>query len=109
MAMAGAVLATLAAGSVVDWAWRKWQRADVESRRRDAEMLLRARGMEVYVYLPSMGADSGPLRDALTLFDHTDRVVLNAYGGLVGRVLPKTAPLGTRGLRLVVDNTTTLS
>ncbi len=104
-ALACAVLGTLLVGSLFDWGRRALRRADVESRRRAAEAFLRSQGMEVYAYLPSMGHESGLLRDALAVFDHTDRLVLDKHGALVGRVLPKVVVPETRGIRLVVDNT----
>jgi hypothetical protein len=98
------VAATLIGSFILDWGWRFFQRSEDARRRNEAAVLLRSRGMEAYTYLASFGADDGELREALSVFDHSNQIVLDRHGYLVGRVLPKVQQ-GGPGLRLVVDNT----
>lgn len=100
----GLVAGTLVASFMLEWAWKLWQRSEDAGRRQKAADVLRAHGMEAHTYLASFAAERGQLREALAAFDHTNQIVLDREGRLVGRLLPK-AQQGGPGLRLVVDNT----
>jgi hypothetical protein len=100
----GVIAATLVANWLIEWAIKFRQRSDATLRRQKAEKFLRLRGMEAYTYLPSFACEPGELRHALSALDHSNQVVLDRDGRLVGRLLPKVQSTGP-GLRLVVDNT----
>ncbi len=100
----GLIAATLVVCGLMDRGVRLWRRSEDERRRQDAARVLRAHGMETHTYLPSFSAEPGELRDALSAFDFTNKLVVDRDGRLIGRVLPKTQADGP-GLRLVVDNT----
>lgn len=98
------IFATLFVAVVMDWCWRFWNRSSEAKRRLDAEKVLQKHGLVAHTYLASFGNEDAELRDALSAFDFTNKVMLNQSGQLVGRLLPKTQKSGP-GLRLVVDNT----
>lgn len=100
----GLVAATLAASWLGDWGLRFWHNAEQKQRQQEADKVLRAHGMQAHVYLCSFGSEPGELRKALEFNDFSNRLVLDAEGNLIGRVLPTMKTQGP-GLRLVVDNT----
>lgn len=100
----GLIAATLVANWLIEWSIKFWQRSEDGRRSQAAEKFLRLRGMEAYTYLPSFACEPGEMRDALSALDHSNRIVLDREGRLVGRLLPKVQATGP-GLRLVVDNT----
>lgn len=100
----GLVAATLVVNFFVGWSLRLWRNAEHKQRLQDAEKVLRAHDMHAHVYLSSFVRDPGDLRNALEVCDSSNRLVLDAQGNVVGRVLPTVQAQGP-GLRLVVDNT----
>lgn len=100
----GLIGATLIANWIIEWTIKFRLRGESARRQQAAEKFLRSHGMEAHTYLPSFACEQGALRDALSALDHSNRVVLDREGRLVGRLLPKVQAAGP-GLRLVVDNT----
>lgn len=98
----GLIAATLAVNWLVGKGFQVWQRFEELRRREGAEQVLKAKGMEVHLYRPSVGA-SGELHDALAALGISSHIVLDRDGYLVGQVLPKVQGRES-GLRLVVDN-----
>ena len=98
------VFATLFLALVMEWCWRVWSRSSDAKRRSDAEKVLQRHGLVAHTYLASFANEAAELREALSAFDFTNKVILNQSGQLVGRLLPKDQKSGP-GLRLVVDNT----
>jgi len=72
---------------------------------KQAEEVLARHKMSVYSYIPTIGMDDTELRDALDLAAMHGKVILNADGQVVGRLLPKPESNVETRLRLIVDNT----
>lgn len=96
------IVATLTAHSAVIWGLRCLRNDSLKQRQQAAEKVLRAHGLEAHTYLSSFGTEAGELRDALSTYEFTNKIVLDREGRLVGQLLPKVKG---PGLRLVVDNT----
>lgn len=88
---------------VVEVGVRRWLRRDRDARIAEAHKVLARHGMDAHFYLAGFGAKDEELRQALHVIEATGKIVLDANGRVVGRVLP-TEVKGPH-LCLVVDNT----
>ena len=100
--MAG-VIGGFVLSQVVDLIWAFNGKTFGRKELKEAEGIVMKRGYSAYTYLPSFGVDDNELGIALDKLAFGGKIILDANGNVVGRLLPKV--VSNPKLRLVVDNT----
>jgi len=86
LVITGVVLAEITNRSV-----RWWQSIEDQRLRAEAKDILAKHGMSPELYLPSLGTKDQDLRWAMSVFDMTGYVVLNADQDIIGKIVPNVA------------------
>lgn len=99
---AGVILA-LGTNSLI----RYWERSRNQAKYDEAKKLLDAHGLSSLPYVAAIGTEDEALRLALDRVSLDSRIVLDAHGNVVGRIIPQVVKktVANVSLRLVVDNT----
>jgi hypothetical protein len=84
-----------------------WLASEQGLRRQHALEVLRTFGMSVHRYNSCIGINNKTLQEALSEFEFSGEIIMNAHGEVIGGVVPKIVAATDRPhLRLVVSNTT---